>query len=156
MARNNDDKIETWLGSIVEPKEPFYLVISSISKRQEIIARIAKIGYESQIKGIITMPFIDLEHSDGFVYTDFDKNKANYTIVDIRNKSEFNETKFFDDAINIPLNQLRDHINEIPTDKPIVVHCAGGYRSAAGSSIVSKEIENAKVYDLGEKINNYK
>lgn len=156
MARNNDDKIETWLGSIVEPKEPFYLVISSIRKRKEIIARIAKIGYESQIKGIITMPSNDLKHSNEFDFTDFDKNKANYTIVDIRNKSEFNETKFFDDAINIPLNQLRNHINKIPTDKPIVVHCAGGYRSAAGSSIVSKEIENAKVYDLGEKINNYK
>ncbi|MEP2239448.1 MAG: MBL fold metallo-hydrolase [Maribacter sp.] len=155
MARNNDDKIETWLGSIVEPKEPFYLVISSVRRRQEIIARIAKIGYESQIKAVITMSSNVIEHSDAFNFTEFDKNKANYTIVDIRNKSEYNEGAFFDNVINIPLNELRNSIEKIPTNKPIVIHCAGGYRSAAGSSIVSKEIKNTEVYDLSERINNY-
>ena len=154
MARNIDDKIETWLGSIVEPKEPFYLVVDSIADRQIILERIAKIGYETQVKAVLTLDKV-YEKEDEFDFVDFDENKENYTIVDIRNKSEFNEGHFFDSAINIPLNELRNSIDKIPTNKPIVIHCAGGYRSAAGSSIVSKEIKNTQVYDLSEKINNY-
>ena len=154
MARNIDDKLETWLGSIVEPSEPFYMVVESISDRQDILERIAKIGYEQQIKAVLTLND-NYEKSDNFDFTKFDQNKENFTILDIRNKSEFNENKFFDNAINLPLNELRNSIDKIPTNKPIVIHCAGGYRSAAGYSIVSKEIKNTPVFDLSEKINNY-
>ena len=154
MARNIDDKLETWLGSIVEPSEPFYMVVESISDRQDILERIAKIGYEQQIKAVLTLND-DYEKSDNFDFTKFDQNKENFTILDIRNKSEFTENKFFDNAINVPLNELRNSIDKIPTNKPIVIHCAGGYRSAAGYSIVSKEIKNTPVFDLSEKINNY-
>ena len=154
MARNIDDKLETWLGSIVEPSEPFYMVVESISDRQDILERIAKIGYEQQIKAVLTLND-NYEKSDNFDFTKFDQNKENFTILDIRNKSEFNENKFFDNTINVPLNELRNSIDKIPTNKPIVIHCAGGYRSAAGYSIVSKEIKNTAVFDLSEKINNY-
>ncbi len=90
---------------------------------------------------------------------DFEKfkdNQEDYTIVDIRNTSEFKEGKFFDNAINLPLNDLRNSISKIPLDKPIVVHCAGGYRSAAGSSIIHKELPDNVVLDLSEKINEFK
>ena len=87
---------------------------------------------------------------------DFKSNKSDYTIVDIRNQSETNEGTFFENAITIPLHELRERATEIPTDKPIVVHCAGGYRSAAGSSIVARELNQVAVYDLGEAINQFK
>ncbi|MGZ3776664.1 MAG: protein-tyrosine phosphatase family protein, partial [Mucilaginibacter sp.] len=50
------------------------------------------------------------------------------------------------------LPELRERLNEIPTDKPIVVHCAAGYRSAAATSIIACNIKNVPVYDLGEAI----
>lgn len=156
MARNEDDKIETWLGSIIAPKEPYYLVVDSINKRAEILERIAKIGYEDQIEAVLTLADAPFEKSDDFDFQDFKGNLDNYTILDVRNKSEVQEGKFFEKAISIPLNELRQSIKEIPTDKPIVVHCAGGYRSAAGSSIVSKEIKEVKVFDLSDKVTNFK
>ncbi|APQ16087.1 rhodanese-like domain-containing protein [Maribacter hydrothermalis] len=156
MARNEDDKIETWLGSIVTPEEPFYLVLDSIDKRAEILERIAKIGYENQIKAVLTIGNEALEKFENFDLDRFKKNSSKFTIVDIRNASEVSEAVFFDNAINIPLNDLRNSIHDIPTDKPIVVHCAGGYRSAAGSSILSKEIKGTKVYDLSDSINKFK
>ncbi len=84
--------------------------------------------------------------------------------MDIRNASEVEEGKFFESAIAIPLNELRDRTDEIPTDKPIVVHCAGGYRSAAGSSIVDKQLNGIvdkqlsgiKVFDLSDAVNDFK
>jgi len=50
------------------------------------------------------------------------------------------------------LPELRERINEIPTDKPIVVHCAAGYRSAAAVSILKMNIDSVEVYDLGEVV----
>ncbi len=157
MAQSEDDKIETWLGAIIQPQEPYYLVIDKIENRKNILERIAKIGYEDQIKTVITLSDEEsLEQSDKLNLEMFRNNQDQFTILDVRNKSEVNEEKFFKQAINIPLNELRDSMDKIPTDKPVVVHCAGGYRSAAGSSIVSKEIKDTPVYDLGESINEFK
>lgn len=157
MACNEDDKIETWLGSIVKPEEKFYVVINSVRDRNIIIQRIAKIGYESNVLALVTLSnAISNEKSDEFDFDYFNENKNEYTIVDIRNRSEVLEKgSYFEDAINIPLNELRNFKEEIPAHKPILVHCAGGYRSATGSSIISKIIDNVKVYDLGEKVKNF-
>lgn len=156
MARNEDDKVETWLGAIVKPEEKFYLVINSVKDRNEIIERIAKIGYESQIIAIVTLSEKSKEKSESFDFENFKKNKEKYTIIDIRNKSEVSEGKFFENAINIPLNELRDSKDKIPTNKPIVVHCAGGYRSTSGSSILDNMINEVNVFDLSEKVNDFK
>ena len=156
MAKTENDKFETWLGSIVKPEEAFYVVLNSVEDKDEILHRIAKIGYENQLKGILTLDDSSFESTEKIDLSDFKNNPNQYTIIDIRNKSEVEEGKFFDNAISIPLNELRDSENQIPTEKPIVVHCAGGYRSAAGSSIISNLKNNAKVYDLSEAVSQFK
>ena len=156
MAKTENDKFETWLGSIVKPEEAFYVVLNSVEDKDEILHRIAKIGYEDQLQGILTLDDSSFESTEKIDLSDFKNNPNQYTIIDIRNKSEVEEGKFFDNAISIPLNELRDSENQIPTEKPIVVHCAGGYRSAAGSSIISNLKNNAKVYDLSEAVSQFK
>lgn len=156
MAKTENDKFETWLGSIVKPKEAFYVVLNSVEDKDEILHRIAKIGYEDQLQGILTLDDSSLETTEKLDLSDFKNNPNRYTIIDIRNKSEVEEGKFFENAISIPLNELRDSENQIPTDKPIVVHCAGGYRSAAGSSIISNLKNDAKVYDLSDAVSEFK
>lgn len=156
MARSERDKYETWLGAIIEPNEPFYLAVSSVEDIDEILERTAKIGYEKQMKGVITLSGKVSATSDDFDLDDFKKNKADYTIVDIRNDNELAEGMIFDDAIGIPLNELRKRAAELPADKPIVVHCAGGYRSAAGSSILENKFREQKVFDLSEAIKDFK
>ncbi|MFW0716417.1 rhodanese-like domain-containing protein [Pedobacter sp. N23S346] len=144
-------KFETWLGSIINPIEWFYLTAETESQLTELIERIAKIGYEAQIKGAFvgsfdtTIPsFLDL--------TNFSAHQTDYTIIDIRNMSEVSEKQIFETAIHIPLAELRERVKEIPTEKPIVVHCAGGYRSAIGSSIINNSLAGKAVYDLGEAV----
>lgn len=156
MARGENDKFETWLGAIIEPEEQFYLVLESIGKLDEILERVAKIGYEKQLKAIFTLSEKVSNSSEKFDVLTFDKNKENYTIVDIRNEGEVSEGKIFENAIHIPLNELRNSLGDLPKDKPLVVHCAGGYRSAAGSSILESEIEEVAVYDLSEDVKKYK
>lgn len=156
QAVSDNSQFETWLGSIIEPDEEFTLVIYSKENKEKMLHRVAKIGYEKQIRQVITLSEENLVTTDKLDLTDFKANPERYTIVDIRNKSEVEEDKFFDSAISHPLNELRDTANEIPTDKPIVVHCAGGYRSAAGSSILDKKLEGVTVFDLSENINDFK
>jgi len=156
QANSENAKFETWLGSIVEPKEAFTLVIDSAENKDILLHRVAKIGYEKQLTKVITLANENLVKTEKLDLADFKKNPDNYTIVDIRNTSEVEEGKFFDSAVSHPLNELRETADEIPTDKPIVVHCAGGYRSAAGSSILQKKIKGTIVYDLSEDINDFK
>lgn len=156
MAKTENDKFETWLGSIVKPEEAFYVVLNSVEEKDEILHRIAKIGYEDQLQGILTLDDSSFESTEKIDLSDFKNNPNQYTIIDIRNKSEVEEGKFFENAISIPLNELRDSENQIPTDKPIVVHCAGGYRSAAGSSIISNLKNDTKVYDLSDAVSEFK
>lgn len=156
MCRSEKDKFETWLGAIVKPEEAFYLVIESVDQLEEVLERAAKIGYEKQIKGVYTLGEDLPVESREFDLEDFKNNQNNYTIVDIRNTSEVNEGKFFEDAIAVPLNELRDEVTEIPSHKPVVVHCAGGYRSAAGSSILENIFEATRVYDLSDDIKEFK
>lgn len=154
MARNEDDKLETWLGALIKPEEQFYVIVNSVQDKNKIIDRIAKIGYETQVVALCTLSNEQFDRSDFFDFEKFKNSKEQYTILDIRNESEVSEGKLFENAINIPLNELRNSKKDIPTDKPIVVHCAGGYRSATGSSIVENLIDNVDVFDLSENVNN--
>ena len=56
-------------------------------------------------------------------------------LLDIRNPREW-ATKHIDGSRNIPLNHLQERIAEIPRDRRIAVHCAGGYRSSIAASIL--------------------
>lgn len=147
-------KLETWLGAIVMPKEEFYLVVSSVDNLNEILGRVAKIGYEKQVKAVITLAK-DTSTVEKLDLKAFKKSPEKYTIVDVRNVPEVEDKKAFDNAINIPLHELRENVNEIPTDKPIVVHCAAGYRSATGSSIIANSIDQVSVFDLGDEIKSF-
>ncbi|PZD77119.1 rhodanese-like domain-containing protein [Mesonia sp. K7] len=156
QAVSENAKFETWLGSIVKPEETFTLVIDDKKNKEALLHRVAKIGYEKLLNKVITLSDEYLVKTEKLDLADFKQNPDKYTIVDIRNTSEVEEGKFFDSAISHPLNELRETANKIPTDKPIVVHCAGGYRSAAGSSILQKELNGATVYDLSDEVEQFK
>ena len=155
-ATSEDSRFETWLGAIVEPKEKFSLVIDNPEDLNHILNRVAKIGYENQLQAVVTLPERNLIKLPQIDIKDFRNHPKKYTILDVRNQSEVEEETFFENALSLPLNELRKTLNEIPTDKPIVVHCAGGYRSAVGSSILAKELKGTQVFDLGEQINEFK
>ncbi len=149
------NKFETWLGSIIKPEEKFYLSASSIEILNELINRSASIGYESFIEAT----FLAVKGDQKIEEIDLSAFKANnddFTIIDIRNATEVKNEPIFVDAKNIPLGELRERLNEIPLNKPILIHCAGGYRSAVGSSIVSEAVNNKSgVFDLGEAITEF-
>jgi hydroxyacylglutathione hydrolase len=145
-------KFETWLGTVINPQEPIYVIAEDDHKLKTALTRAAKIGYEQQIKGALLSPVNAVEPSAELDLANFKLNPDNYTIIDVRNWNEINAGLLFPTALTIPLPELRRRLNEIATDKPIVVHCAAGYRSAAARSIIVKEITNVPVYDLSDVV----
>ena len=67
-------------------------------------------------------------------------------IVDVRTEKEWQDGHIAD-SINIPLNQLADRVHELPSDKTIVVHCQGGYRSSIAASLMQKD-GYSNVFDM--------
>jgi glyoxylase-like metal-dependent hydrolase (beta-lactamase superfamily II)/rhodanese-related sulfurtransferase len=149
------EKFETWLGSIINPQEQFYLIAATNADLDKVIKKAAKIGYEQNIKAATLLPDNAKEKSPQLDLADFKSHQKKYTIVDVRNQNETEAGLIFNNAITIPLPELCERINDIPTDKPIVVHCAGGYRSAAAASILASKITTTPVYDLGEVVTEF-
>ncbi len=52
-------------------------------------------------------------------------------LVDVREPSEY-QSGHIPNAINIPLRRLTQNLDKIPHDRPVVLYCSSGYRSAMG------------------------
>ncbi len=63
--------------------------------------------------------------------------EAGAKIVDVRTPGEFSNGAY-PGALNIPLSLLRQRLNEIPKDKPIVLYCRSGSRSASAARVLKR------------------
>lgn len=152
---NESAKFETWLGSTVKPEEQFYLIADNEAQLNKAIARTAKIGYESKIVGATYHLANNLDQQATVDVQEVKEKPESFHIIDVRNASEFADGAFFKNVINIPLPELRQRLDEIHDDQPILVHCAGGYRSALASSIIAAHT-NQKVFDLSDAVTEFK
>lgn len=58
-----------------------------------------------------------------------------YLILDVRTPEEY-EFGHIKGAVNIPVDELRSRLNELPKDKKIIVYCGVGFRSYHGCLIL--------------------
>jgi len=59
-------------------------------------------------------------------------------LLDVRTAGE-RAQKRIDGSLHIPLNHLADRLTEIPVGQPVLLHCAGGYRSSIAASLLQRE-----------------
>ena len=149
------NSFETWVGTIVNPNEKFFLLAEDEDQLMRGLERTSKIAYEKLISGAAIYEDIEGITSPSFDFDHFKENMDDYYILDVRTAIEEEERKIFPQAINIPLAKLELRIDEINTDKPIVVHCSGGYRSAVAHSILENHFPDKEIYDLGDKIEQF-
>jgi phage shock protein E len=67
-----------------------------------------------------------------------EKIKAGAKIIDVRTTDEFADESY-PGAVNVPLAILSARLDELgPKDKPIVLYCASGARSAQAARILKQ------------------
>ncbi|ATW27508.1 DsrE/DsrF/DrsH-like family protein [Candidatus Formimonas warabiya] len=64
-------------------------------------------------------------------------NPDAYFILDVRTKMEY-ENGYYPGAVNIPLDNLRQRLNEIPKDKKLLVYCKIGLRGYLACRILTQ------------------
>ena len=143
----------TWAGWLVPYRQDFYLIVegpasAEASARQALIDTatrdLAMIGLDS-IAGYFDASVIDAwaagERPLGTVpqvtVQDLQASLGHraVTLLDVRNNNEWGSGRIAG-AQHITLGYLPDNLAEIPRDKPIVLQCEGGSRSAIGASVL--------------------
>jgi hydroxyacylglutathione hydrolase len=140
-----DQSFVTWAGWLVPYDAPFYLVIDDGATSPDVARRdLASIGLD-QLAGYFGADALDAwvaaGHSSETVPSltpaelrDLTRRKP-VAIVDVRGQVEWAEGHL-PGASNIPLGYLANRLDEIPTDRPVVVHCQTGARSAIAASLL--------------------
>ncbi|WP_304106111.1 rhodanese-like domain-containing protein [Mycolicibacterium bacteremicum] len=131
-------------GMVAEIGEPIAL-ITYPGEEQQAALRLARIGSDDAIGYLNVGPggqfpaaFADLvQTAPRITVAALDALLADdaVTLIDVRNPGE-REDGAIPTSVHVPLAQLRLRAAEVPTDKPIVVHCAGGWRSSVAASLL--------------------
>ena len=72
--------------------------------------------------------------------------KDDSIILDVRTTRE-HEARKIEDTINIPIHELRNRLNELDKEKPILIYCEVGYRSYLASRILVQR-GFSEIYEL--------
>jgi rhodanese-related sulfurtransferase/glyoxylase-like metal-dependent hydrolase (beta-lactamase superfamily II) len=135
----------TWAGSTLDPARPIAL-IAEPGREQEAALRLGRIGFDN-IKGFLRCGMEALakrpeliqstERVSAPMLAEELASPHPPAIIDIRTPGEWS-SGHLTGSINLPLSQLQQHIDQVPRDRRIAVHCAGGYRSSIAASILSR------------------
>jgi glyoxylase-like metal-dependent hydrolase (beta-lactamase superfamily II)/rhodanese-related sulfurtransferase len=135
----------TWCGTILDQERPVVL-IAEPGREIEAAKRLGRIGFDN-VEGYLAGGMQQLERSPELVeriervtagsLAEQLASSAPPSVIDVRTPREWSEGHI-DGATNLPLAQLHDRMDEIPSDTPVVVYCSGGYRSAIASSLLRK------------------
>jgi hydroxyacylglutathione hydrolase len=133
----------TWAGTVLDRTKPI-VIIAEPGREQEAAVRLGRIGFD-HVKGYMNGGMAALAERPDLVWPT-ERISAPMVaeelgsadpplLLDVRNPREW-ATKHIDGSVNVALNHLQERITEIPRDRRVAVHCAGGYRSSIAASIL--------------------
>ncbi|TYP74335.1 MBL fold metallo-hydrolase [Aquimarina intermedia] len=134
-----------WVGEMIPDVKQEILLITYPGKEEEAITRLSRVGYDNTV-GYLKGGFSswnesrkDFETVTRVTSSDLEKSYKTQKplLFDVRKKSEYDSEHVLG-AINVPLNEINNHLAQFPKDKPLILHCAGGYRSMIAASILKQ------------------
>jgi len=136
----------TWAGTMLDRERPI-VIIADPGREQESALRLGRIGFDhivgylndAGLRSLETRPDLTAtidRVSPSLAAEELASGEA--LAVDVRTPTE-RGTKFVAGSVNIPLSQLAQRFRELPTDRPLLVYCAGGYRSSIAASLLQRQ-----------------
>ena len=136
----------TWTGSLLPYDRDFYLIIDDDRGQMvdELVRDLAGIGLDRLAgyfgietieawltsKGQLqTTPTVTLAQVSSQLRAD------GVTVLDVRGEGEW-KGGHLPGSLNVPVGSLDGRVNEIPRDRPVIVHCQTGARAAIAASLL--------------------
>lgn len=132
-----------WVGALIPDIKQQILLVTDKDREEEVITRLARVGYDYTI-GYLKGGFevwrkagkeIDHIQSVSAKQLATEIKKEAVKILDVRNPREFLR-EHIENALNVPLDKINDHLSSLDRNQTYYVHCAGGYRSMIFNSIL--------------------
>jgi rhodanese-related sulfurtransferase len=144
----------TWCGTLLDPEREIVL-IAEPGREVEAATRLGRIAFDTVV-GYLDGGMQSLDARPGLVDR-IERITAGSLaeklagsdppmLIDVRAPGEWQE-RHIEAAINLPLSRLPEQMATLARDRPIVVHCASGYRSAIAASLLQRD-GYARVSDL--------
>jgi glyoxylase-like metal-dependent hydrolase (beta-lactamase superfamily II) len=133
----------TWAGTVLDRNHPI-VIIADPGRENESAIRLGRIGFD-HVAGYLQNGLQSLESRPELIaFTD--RLSAQYAAellssnqpplaIDVRAPRE-REQKHIAGSLGLPLNHLLENINTLPKSRPLLVYCAGGYRSSIAASLL--------------------
>jgi hydroxyacylglutathione hydrolase len=136
----------TWAGSVLTREQPI-VIVADPGREHEAAMRLGRIGFD-QVAGYLedglhsaaSRPELmrPTERVSAQVAADrVSSQRPAPVIVDVRGAGE-RQQKRIAGSVGIPLTHLGERLSELPADRPLLVHCAGGYRSSIAASLLQR------------------
>ena len=133
----------TWAGTLLDRAKPI-VIVAEPAREHEAAMRLGRIGFD-HVKGFLAGGMAALAGRQDLVWpterisapmaAEEIASLESPLVLDIRTPQEW-AVKHVAGSLNIPLNQLQERMGEVPRDRRVLVHCAGGYRSSIAASIL--------------------
>ncbi len=134
----------TWAGWLVPYDREFYLLVADESRLEEAVLDLAMIGLD-RIGGYFRPQALDAWNAAGQQLAttrqmtveelEAEMKAGRVNVLDVRGAGEW-ESGHLPGVPNIPLGYLQERWAELPRDRPVVVHCQSGARSAIAISLL--------------------
>jgi len=147
-------KYATWCGTMLSHEAPI-VVIAEPGTEEEAFMRLGRIGFDNAIGYLAGGMEALRDHPElvqhvhritAVALAEQLQTGQPPFVLDVRTEKEWS-SRHLPGSYNVPLNHLRERLSEIPSDRPVVVHCEGGYRSAIAASVLA-EADRTQLYDM--------
>jgi len=134
----------TWAGTILSREQPIVIIANPGAERESAL-RLGRIGFD-HVEGYLEGGLASLESRPDLTTTTPRLSPSlaselvadgEMLLVDVRTPGE-RDTKRMSDSVSIPLSRLQDRMSELPRNRALLVHCAGGYRSSIAASLLQR------------------
>ncbi len=141
-----DGRFAEQAGTVLDPAAEL-VVMAPQDREEEVVTRLARIGFD-RVVGYLRDPEDALEALAAEVSPASRVTAAQLraalagerppVVVDVRTCGERGANGFIASALHIPLSELPHRADELPADRPLVLHCAGGHRSSIAASLLRR------------------
>ena len=138
----------TWAGTVLSREQPI-VIVADPGREHESATRLGRIGFDHvvgylagglhslRLRPDLTKSTERLSAQVASERVTADGRDRAPLMLDVRTVRE-REQKRIGGSAGIPLNHLLERLSELPTDRPLIVFCAGGYRSSIAASLLQQ------------------